>query len=551
MTPSAHGSPDIPGKVRPEASIRPVAGWQETEREGSKVWWVSHGQEVDGLVSLVVADGAPVDGIRDRLAAMDGHFACVVSAAGHFLAAVDRNRSIPLFYRVSRSTLRVSNSARELAAGDEPAVLDPEAVLEMRMAGYVTGRRTAVEGLYQLLPGEFLLWRSGEPRIRIERYYRYVPSPDPIADRESLAEELASLIEVVFEWTIEAAGGRPIRVPLSGGLDSRLVLCKLHELGYPDLRAYSYGVPGNHEARVARVVARRLGVPWEFVPVTAEMCRDFFWSADRREYWRMADGLSSIPSLQDVASLKSRSEGKNTPADAVFITGQSGDYITGGHIPETLLEPGTDDCDVVAAIIAKHFSLRRDLKIPENLASVRALLEDQLNGIRRIMPVDPAGLYEAWEWQERQSKYVVNQVRMYDYAGFSWLMPLWHGRFMRFWEGVPYELKIRQQLFKMYLKEWDYRGLFTGVPTARWKWPGMTIVALPIAAAVGILFGANAKKWFYRRARYFGQYGFMYGIYGFRSFLSCTNDIRNPVSLMAETWAEELPEMVDSWGGRE
>ena len=426
--------------------------------------------------------------------------------------------------------------------------LDQDALLDIRRAGYVTGSKTALRGLRQLLPGEFLLWTDPKVGAHLERYYRYLPVPDSRVDEETLLEELAGITEAVFQWTVEAAGGRPIWVPLSGGLDSRLVLCKLHELGYPDLRAYSYGMPGNHEARIARTVARRLGVPWEFVPVDAQTCRRFFWSSARQDYWRIGDGLCSVPVLQDVAVLKARVERGEVSGDAVIINGQSGDYITGGHVPEHLLSPDVEDSDVVAAIVSKHFSLWTDLKTPEALESISRSLRDQLAEIQKVKSgvVGPAALYEAWEWQERQCKYVVNSARMYDYAGLDWLMPLWHGHFMRFWENVPFHLKLGQRLFKEYLVSWDYEGLFRDFSHTVWRWPGMTMAVVPVASILGQVAGVGAKEWFYRRARYFGHYGFAYGLYDLRHFLSRADAARNPVSFMAETWADELEAEVKS-----
>ena len=61
-------------------------------------------------------------------------------------------------------------------------------------------------------------------------------------------------------------------------------------------------------------------------------------------------------------------------------------------------------------------------------------------------PAELADAFEAWEWQERQAKFIVNSVRVYDFWGHDWWMPLWDAGFMRFWQGVPLEFLMQHPL---------------------------------------------------------------------------------------------------------
>lgn len=522
------------------------SGWTFEERP-VRVWRAGLAEDLEPLLDELRSGVEREEDPGRRLAGLHGHFALVVDGPGFFLAAVDRNRSIPLFYSLSPEGPRVSNDPRRLLPSGERPRVSPDALRQIRMAGYTTGRKTAIEGVFQLLPGELLVWAGAEGGTRRERYYRYLPAPRPDRTRGELLTELARVTDEVFEGVVERAAGRPIWIPLSGGLDSRLVLCKLHEMGYPSLHTYSYGARGNHEARIARSVAERLGVPWEFVHLRAAEYRRFFWSSARREFWRAADGLASVPALQDAPCLRLRTQRGDIPADAVVINGQSGDYITGGHVPAALLSSDADEKAVVEAIIRKHFTLRTDLATPDVMEGVKLDLRDQLAEIRGAYaePPSAAALYEAWEWQERQAKYVVNGVRMYDYAGLDWLMPLWHGHYMRFWESVPYQDKLRQGLYQDYLNRWDYEGLFDGFASPEVPWPGASILLMPVASVIGLVAGDRAKRWFYRRARYLGHYRFVYGIYGWKRFLARADVARNPVSFMADTWVSELTDQIE------
>ena len=251
-------------------------------------------------------------------------------------------------------------------------------------------------------------------------------------------------------------------MPLSGGLDSRLVVCKLKQLGYDNLRAYSYGLPGNYEAKAARYVAEKIRVQWSFVPLNRKETKEFFWSEKRKKYWEFADGLCSIPIFQDVSALSAMKKSGNIPKDAIFINGQSGDFITGGHIPNSLAQRNITERQLLDYIINKQFSLWLNLKCQENLLKIEnkifSLLQQKIEWAKSWEEI-PA-LYEYWDWQERQSKYVVNEQRIYDYLNLSWQLPLWQKEYLDFWKEIPVRVKAGQKLYLDYLKRYNYKKLW-------------------------------------------------------------------------------------------
>ena len=111
----------------------------------------------------------------------------------------------------------------------------------------------------------------------------------------------------VFRQLVERLRGRPVFVPLSMGLDSRLVVCMLRHIGYDRIETFSYGRAKNCEAAGARQVAHRLGVPWRFVPFTRELGRAFH-EQSCREYIRFAHRGISIPSMIDVHAVRMLTE---------------------------------------------------------------------------------------------------------------------------------------------------------------------------------------------------------------------------------------------------
>ena len=66
---------------------------------------------------------------------------------------------------------------------------------------------------------------------------------------------------------------------------------------------------------------------------------------------------------------------------------------------------------------------------------------------------NPFSLFSFFEWQERQSKFLINSVRSYEFYGFDWWLPLWDAEFMEFWREVPLLLRQGKGWYASYVAE--------------------------------------------------------------------------------------------------
>jgi len=230
--------------------IDPAYRWHHAERDGMEYWYIGSERAVDPLLSFCMKNpNASLSDLKRELLLLRGNFAIIIRQGKRILAAVDRIRSYPVFFCNRGGFFLISNSARMLKKKCNLSEVDVISLLEFRMAGYVTGRRTLYRSLSQLQAGEVLVWTEDLSTPTIERYFLFYCDEHTRAGEEDLVEELSEITNAIFNRVIEEAGGAPIWIPLSGGLDSRLVLCKLKELGYDNVTAFSYGPKGNYEAK--------------------------------------------------------------------------------------------------------------------------------------------------------------------------------------------------------------------------------------------------------------------------------------------------------------
>ncbi|MGH6954389.1 MAG: asparagine synthase-related protein, partial [Alphaproteobacteria bacterium] len=468
-------APDRPEALLDARHLAEERGWRRTVAGSSTLWLKGHlhGSDPVRLAASLGTDGAEA-AIR-RIAALDGHFAIVATTLAWAVAATDRVGSTPLFYALAAAGMLVGSQARRLAERLGAPSYEPAALAELAMAGYTIGPRTIMGGLEMLGPGEALVFEAGAPPAR-RRYYAYSPWLAAEEDSHRLERRLVELTLGVLEKMVAGLDRRPVLIPLSAGLDSRLVASGLRHIGHRGVRCFSYGLPGNHEAEAGRRIAEALGYPWTFVAHAPARQRALFGSAICRDHEAYADTLAAVPFQQDLAAVSTLKARGYAPAESVFVNGQSGDFITGNHIPDSLFEPAPDGAAVETrwrritdVAIAKHFSLWGALKTEGALARIRARLAADLESCGAVLG-DPAldyALYECSEFQNRQSKYVVQGQRTYEFLGFDWRLPLWDRDFVDFWERAPLAAKRRQALYRATLE----RANWGGVWGSGWRFP--------------------------------------------------------------------------------
>lgn len=188
-----------------------------------------------------------------------GHFVAVVRKRGRTFVFGDRFAAFQLFYDTER---RIFSTSLLAAARALPRVrFDPQGVYEFAFNVMPIGDDTIFADVKTLGPGAVVELTAAGSTI----YRNPTPLPErvvkqPIADR--IAEHRERLAATVGSYT--AHFGDRIHCPLSGGLDSRLVLGALRSLGSAP-QVYVYGGPADPDVMIAEAIGRAEGFPVECV----------------------------------------------------------------------------------------------------------------------------------------------------------------------------------------------------------------------------------------------------------------------------------------------
>jgi hypothetical protein len=105
------------------------------------------------------------------------------------------------------------------------------------------------------------------------------------------------------------------------------------------------------------------------------------------------------------------------PDDSVFVPGHTGDFLAGSHMiaHRRWVRAGRAE-DMLRAIRHEHYHSFREASPPgrdlwpEASAKILSCSGDLVDGTSESV-LDAC---DSWAWQERQAKYIVNSVRVYD-----------------------------------------------------------------------------------------------------------------------------------------
>lgn len=505
--------------------------WTETRGDNKLLSVAGHRnmvQEIEGFLN----NNPSYDEVVAKLKTYKGFFSFIYEDDDKVIAAVDHIRSYPVFYHKDN----VSNSAYELKDRFLLEAIDEDSTIEFAMAGYVTGSNTLLKEVKVLQPGEVLFINKSNDVCKLRRYFRYMPREKNNDDTQNKIKDLNNILDKITKDIINRAGGRAIYVPLSAGLDSRIILCKLHEHGYKNIKTFTYGPKYNFEAKYAKRIAQKLGYEWQHIIPSKAWIKSCFNSDERKKFWEYACEFKSIPSMREYSALLYMHERGLIEEDAIFINGQSGDFISGGHISKDLICANAEKETLYNAIIDKHYDLWQSLKSEKNINIIKKRIESIVSELEEN---DIYSQYETWEYECRQVVLVINGQRIYEYLGYDWELPLWEKELVDYFADLSVEDKLEQRLYKEFLQQYNYMGLFPEKEPDIWRWPANMLWVLPVAKGIELVSGRQVKESFYAYMKYHGHYSDQYNFIDFGAHKKTYKYTRNIMSLYARNWIIE------------
>ena len=478
--------------------------WKKYEENNLKIWIKGYiySHTIERIIDI--CKDVKKDEVSSFIASIDGHFTLVAQRDDLTFIAVDKIRSTPVFFIKAKDNFFIDYDPKNLVNLNEfDKLIDENAKLEIAMSGFTIGNKAIYKNLHSLKAGEVVLFQDNN--YEHVNYYKYFGEIIK-KNFDKYLEELSDVTLNIFQKMLNQIGNRQIIIPLSAGNDSRLVASILKHLGAKNVKCYSYGTEGNFEAKIAKIIAHKLGYEWKFIPLSHKSEKKYYASNDYKEYLSCSETYCSVPYFQSLSTIKYLKDLNWIDNDAIFINGNTGDFISGGHISSKI--EGNNEIDdtntksrkenILNQLIEKHFSLWGYLKTKHNINQIKNNLWNEITkGCGDILNKDQDHLlYEYSEFIDRQSKYVIAGQRSYEYYAHHWRIPLWDDEYLFFWQKVPLDYKLKQKLYIEMLKRNNYGNVWgVDIPinkktiTPKWIIPLRFICKIPFG-----LFGKEGRK---------------------------------------------------------
>ncbi len=346
----------------------------------------------------------------------------------------------PLFYHLGQRSILLSSSLKELHSHLHQRHIDLEfdriAFFEMLLLDHPLRERTLFRNICKMLPGKRYRFDLLADRHQIEDAFilPFHTGRNNRDERGFLKDAKDTLTGLLPTTELQNAGS--MFLPLSGGLDSRLLACLLKKHGV-EFRAAVFGPVESTERFVAHRVAKSLGIELESLPL-----RNEFYKTYGNEVTLLTGGLSSHRHCHLYACLK-----ENQIEADVILHGYLGGEYAGASQRAVAQQYGMAKDAALDHFVRDHMQ-RKFIwpMLPESdrqeiMADLRLIMEECC----RVNL--PCHFDEYVHNVERQFSLIANVFSVCEEFG-CFMRPFARREYAAFFNALPYRYRQERYLFR-------------------------------------------------------------------------------------------------------
>ena len=232
----------------------------------------------------------------------NGLYSIVIKQDNILFIAVDRIRMFPLFYSQNNNKIIISDDVETIKNEYCFNEINLNNASEFIATGYVTGKNTLINNIYQVQAGEIICFDNFN--IDNKFYYKYITNKVRSESYNELKNKLITIFENTFKRFISSLNNRTVVIPLSGGYDSRLIAVMLKKMGYDNVICYTYGRKNNIEIPISKKVAEKLGYKWIYIEYNEKLIDNYLIDNEFIKYYKYSANYTSMFFMQEYFAVK-------------------------------------------------------------------------------------------------------------------------------------------------------------------------------------------------------------------------------------------------------
>lgn len=430
-------------------------GWLIIRDDFSELWLKGEIYNFDSKDLINNFRNKNKEDVKNLINNLDGNFSFIYQDKKKIYACVDKISSIPIFYYIGDTKIYISPKTYLLDDIIDFKNVNKNSCLAVIMSGYSVGNDTLYNNLKKLNCGEFIFYDKSSKNINFIDYYNYLPLSLKLDDTEEnykkkYIDTTFKIFKKLYNYSLKK--NKKIAISMSAGLDTRLIVSTLREIGANNIIGFSYGLRNNSEAKAAKKLCDYLNIPWKFSEFSNYKLKKIILSNDFIKFRKITDTYYSTSDYSDYFAIKELIE-NNYLKNSIIVNGHSGDFIAGGHMLNDFYENDYKNDFLrngARAIIKKHFRLWPNLVNRKNDETIENLLVNRMKMLNVEIKDEKQifGILENIQLQERQSKHCLSRQRNYENFNLSWALPLWDNEYLSFWDKIPFNLKLNKKFYK-------------------------------------------------------------------------------------------------------
>jgi len=381
---------------------------------------------------------------RDFVKKLNGSFTIAVMDKKNrrLLIVNDRYGLRPLYYANFKNKFLFCSEVKGiLKDSDFDKEIDEASVADFFSFGYILGDKTFFKHVKILPPASILTYQDG--KVSVEQYWDFEYKEDyKSSTLHDYFEEFAFLLHQAVNRCIKA--GNVIGVPLSGGLDSRMIVGMIDKKYLP-IHTFTYGLPECNDLIFARRVSEEIGTLHHEVILRCENFNEYI-----RKGIFFTDGMISCIHFQTMSILDEMKERVQ-----VALGGILGDVTSGDHLRRSLFSIN-DRSTLLYALCKYHDIIGEDIR--------RLLFSNSYYQKIKTIPVESvrhslikanaglsANICDYFDIRERQRRFI-NYGNINLRSKVEVRTPFFDNDLIDFYLALPPDLRIAQMLYKEVFK---------------------------------------------------------------------------------------------------